>query len=385
VRASLNQSKSFLPSSPGLHTIIYEDFQSAQFLEDHWNNLLAKSSFPNIFLTWEWVTTWWKWFGRGDTLHLIVAFDGSEAVGILPLYTGKVSVFPGFRVKAIRLIGDGGPVFPDYLGPIVGERDVERIIARLSECLLENVGDWNIIKLSGVLPETKSVESFVNVLGQKFMTEIEEGERCPYQPLPSNYKAFVEGLASRRRESVRRVLRKAKKKYDIGFKCYTSVDSVDEAFSLLTTSTRKSLRGQNRNNGFNRSDYLGFHREVAKAFSKRVWLRLYILWFNEVPVAFIYGYFYNRVFWYYQTGFDLAYGSEGPGSIILQLVIESVIGEGAGQFDFLRGDEDYKFHFANHERLTKSISFFRKHGMIYTAIKARHRLSYFVHKIKNEL
>ncbi len=375
----------FSNRSVEIRTSIYKDFQLARFLENSWNNFLQESAFPNIFLTWEWVTTWWKWFGKGASLLLVVACDGSEVVGILPIYMGKTSVFPGFQVNAIRFIGDGGPVFPDYLGPIVREEDVEKIIPVLCQSLLQSLTNWDIIKLSDILPETKPVSALVNVLGQVFIGEKYMGERCPYMPLPSDYNSFLAKLDPRRRESVRRILRKAKKKYDIKFKCYTSVDSVDEAFSLLTDIYKKSLRGQNRNNGFNRSDYLSFHHEVSMAFAKQGWLRLYILWFNEVPVAFIYGYFYNRVFWYYQTGFDLTYSREGPGSIILQLVIESLISEGAVQFDFLRGDEEYKYHFANDERLTKSISFFRKPGMIYAALKARHKLSYLVHKIKNEL
>lgn len=379
---STYQPKLLSSGSSELQTVMYKDFQSAKFLEEDWNDLLFESAFPNIFLTWEWITTWWKWFGKSHSLHLVVAFDGAKAVGILPLYIGKVSIFTGFQINAIRLIGDGGPVFPDYLGPIVREVDAEKVIIRLSQSLFESPAKWDIIKLSDVLPETKPVKSFVDILSQRFITEIYDGERCPYQLLPSDYDAFVAGLNPRRRESVRRVLRKAKKKYDIGFKCYTSDNSVDEAFSLLGNIYQKSLRGQSINNGFNRSDYLGFHREVAKAFSKQGWLRLYVLWFNDIPVAFIYGYFYNNIFWYYQTGYDLAYSNDGPGSIVLQRVIESVIGEGAKEFDFLRGDEDYKFHFASHERRTKTVTIFRKQGMAHMAITARRGFSNFLSRIK---
>lgn len=374
--------RSFLTFHGELQTAVYNDFQSAGFLKDSWINLVKTSVSPNIFLTWEWVTTWWKWFGKGKSLNLVVAFDGLEPVGILPLYIGKVSVFPGFHVNALRLIGDGGPVFPDYLGPVVREEDAKKVILRLSQSLFESPANWDIIKLSDVLPETKPVKGFVDILSQRFITEIYDGDRCPYQLLPSDYDAFVAGLNPRRRESVRRVLRKAKKKYDIGFKCYTSDDSVDEAFSLLVNIYQKSLRGRTRNNGFNRSDYLGFHREVAKAFAKQGWLRLYVLWFNDIPVAFIYGYFYNGIFWYYQTGYDLAYSSDSPGSVILQMVIESVIGEGAREFDFLRGDEDYKFHFASHERRTKTVTIFRKQGMAHMAITARRGFSNFLSRIK---
>ena len=33
-------------------------------LRDEWNDLLRRSRFDTVFLTWEWQSTWWQHLGR---------------------------------------------------------------------------------------------------------------------------------------------------------------------------------------------------------------------------------------------------------------------------------------------------------------------------------
>ena len=103
---------------------IYDNFEEMQYLKERWNDLLVQSTFPNIFLTWEWITTWWKWFGTKRRLTLAIATEGNVIVGITPMCVSKISILPGIRVQAITIIGDGSPVCPDYLTPITKEEDI---------------------------------------------------------------------------------------------------------------------------------------------------------------------------------------------------------------------------------------------------------------------
>jgi CelD/BcsL family acetyltransferase involved in cellulose biosynthesis len=41
-------------------------------LEDIWNPLLQNSSTDNIFLTFEWLSTWWRHFAQGNQLFVMV-------------------------------------------------------------------------------------------------------------------------------------------------------------------------------------------------------------------------------------------------------------------------------------------------------------------------
>lgn len=344
-----------------LHVKIHHDFLFFQKRKDEWNALVMSSSQPNVFLTFEWVSLWWKWFGQNNKLCLLEIIEGNRLVAIVPLYEGFISVLPGMKMLALRFVGDGGPVYPDYLGPILAKDDAH-LMESIADLVMASAGS-NVVAmlLSSMQLDSSDNKALVDFCNKNFSTETSEDEVCPYISLPGDYETFLSGLGRRRRELARRQLRKAEKKFNVRIECCDTADSVDVAFDHLRTIYSKSFRGQELNSCFNRDDYFGFHREVAKSFADNKWLRLYLLWFDERPVAFVYGYMFNNIYWYYQTAYDQEYRDSGAGSVAIQLVIKSVIDQGAKEFDFLRGDEAYKFHFADgHRQMCMARVFIRK-------------------------
>src|SRR5207245_8162107 len=68
------------------------------------------------------------------------------------------------------------------------------------------------------------------------------------------------------------------------------------------------------------------------------------------PAAVLYVFRYNRVFYYFQAGFDPTYGKYSVGLVTMGLAIKSAIEEGVEEYDLLHGDEPYKFHWARAAR-----------------------------------
>lgn len=87
-------------------------------LEEAWNRLLLKSRANNIFLTHEWVRNWWRVYGKGKKLCVLIAEDGQEIIGIAPLYEERVRFFGLLRIKKIRFLGDC------YVGSEIGRAHV---------------------------------------------------------------------------------------------------------------------------------------------------------------------------------------------------------------------------------------------------------------------
>ncbi len=57
-------------------------------MRNDWNALLELSAANEVFLLWEWVSSWWKAFEHGnDDLHILVGnTPEGKMVGIAPLY-----------------------------------------------------------------------------------------------------------------------------------------------------------------------------------------------------------------------------------------------------------------------------------------------------------
>ncbi len=54
-------------------------------LRSEWTELLADSAAPSVFLTWEWLHTWWKHLGGGRRLAMLTVRRGGDAPGSRPV------------------------------------------------------------------------------------------------------------------------------------------------------------------------------------------------------------------------------------------------------------------------------------------------------------
>lgn len=62
----------------------------------------------------------------------------------------------------------------------------------------------------------------------------------------------------------------------------------------------------------------------------------------------------GRLYWWV-TAYDPAYSQYSPGRLLLHFLLEESFKQGHTEFDFLRGNEDYKWYYATHVRLIKDI------------------------------
>jgi CelD/BcsL family acetyltransferase involved in cellulose biosynthesis len=88
-----------------------------------------------------------------------------------------------------------------------------------------------------------------------------------------------------------------------------------------------------------------------------------VLRLDGKPAACLYGFLYSGTFYFYQSGFDAAYGKESVGLVSMGLSIKSAIEEGAEEFDLLHGDEEYKSHWSRQSRELCQLELYPPGGM----------------------
>lgn len=67
-------------------------------------------------------------------------------------------------------------------------------------------------------------------------------------------------------------------------------------------------------------------------------------------VGVLYGFRWADRFAYYQTGWDPRWAADSLGTALVDSAIRSSAAEGVRTFDFLRGDEPYKYRFGAVDR-----------------------------------
>ncbi|MFC1995135.1 GNAT family N-acetyltransferase, partial [Chloroflexota bacterium] len=87
----------------------------------------------------------------------------------------------------------------------------------------------------------------------------------------------------------------------------------------------------------------------ADSLAKAGLLRLGILKLDLLPAAMIMCFDYNDCIYLYNSGYDPQYNSLSVGLLCKVLCIKESIQEGKKRFDFLKGDEAYKYQLGGRE------------------------------------
>ena len=318
-------------------------------LKDEWNPLLEQSAANNIFLTWEWISTWWAYFGKKSQPYIFIArnLENNKLIGIAPLHIHTKKIKDLFLPhRALAFIGTNNAA-PDHLDFIVHpdhEDDIKQhFIAAIQTAKVE----WDILDLDGL----RGNSSIVSLL-----TDQTPGKRCFLEriesatiQLPDSWEEMESALGKNLRYNIRRYDRKMEKEHPEQV-CYQQIKHEETIEKTLTTlldygATVRKKHGE-KHTLANQQMRL-FHQDLAKSFLEKNWLRLYTLDIEEKSIAALYCYAYNTKVFYYQTGYDLAWSQYGPGRQILAHGVRQAIAEQANEFDFLRGEHAYKEDWAN--------------------------------------
>jgi CelD/BcsL family acetyltransferase involved in cellulose biosynthesis len=209
-----------------------------------------------------------------------------------------------------------------------------------------------------------------------WITSVTPGGVCPTIHLSGHtWDSYLATLGAAHRANVRRRLRAIDKGFDARFDLVTGDDARREAMRTLVAFHQ--ARFGERGSAFLTPELRAFHDEATRRAMERGWLRLYTLRLHGAIAAVMYGFAYNRRFYFFQHGFDDRYKAQSIGLVLMAMTIRAAIDEGVDEFDMLWGTEAYKSLWADDRRLLQQIHLFPAHagGRVHRrAIEARRRL-----------
>jgi CelD/BcsL family acetyltransferase involved in cellulose biosynthesis len=314
-------------------------------LEEEWSSLLKSNVLgDNVFLTLDWLSTWWKHFGHGRRLLLLTVEDGNDVIAIAPLTLSKYKL-PFFgSIRKVEFLGVGGS---DYNNFIIVDKESEclRLIANY---LVRNVDGWDWVELREI-PENSENPSYVESLfsGLSFSSNLKLRRRvcnlCPYISLPESFEVFIKRLSKNLRQNLNKYLRRIRKEHGVELKRYDETGfGVREAMNIFVRLHGKRWASKCLPGAFRDLVFLNFHLDVAECFDRNGWLGLYFLMVDDKPVAAQYNFEYGGKMYYYLAGFDPEYSVYSVGNLLTMFILERCICRGFKEYDMMRGDEPYK-------------------------------------------
>jgi CelD/BcsL family acetyltransferase involved in cellulose biosynthesis len=325
-----------------------EDTAGFEKLKEEWNELLESSASNCLFLTWEWLYTWWKHLSDGRKLLIIAVRCDGELVGIAPLAVRPRKLTRLLPFRLVEFLGTGS-VGSDYLDLIIRRGKEHEALQALAEYLAHGK---LMLELAQLKRGTCSAAELASQLRLRNWTHSEAKINiCPFINLARHsWESYLAALGSKNRSDIERRLRNLNQQFDVRFEQALSEEKRREALRLLFALHNMRWRERGGSAAFHTPSLLSFHEELSQLALARGWLRLFILWLDGKPAGARYGFRYHRTFYSYQSGFDPSYGKHGVGLIAVLLAIKSAIAEGTEEYDLLAGTEAYKFRLAREAR-----------------------------------
>jgi CelD/BcsL family acetyltransferase involved in cellulose biosynthesis len=317
-------------------------------MQSEWNELLENSGVDCLFLTWEWLYTWWKHMAENRELSIFAARCGHELIAIAPVAKHPPNLDRGRPFSTLEFLGTG-QVGSDYLDFIVRRGYETQAIDAFAGVLAAKrlVLDWTQLKQPGCM----AARIAQCLAGKGWAVSEARTNVCPFIPLDGHtWESYLATLGSEHRYSFKRKWKRLQQDFTVRTEEVTTEEACLNAVSLVIKL--HNLRWQDRggSDAFCSDALAKFHREWAELARKRGWLRLFVLYLNEKPAACLYGFCYRQTFYFYQSGFDPAFASYGVGLVTMGLAIKKAIEEGDREYDLLHGNELYKSHWSRNSR-----------------------------------
>jgi CelD/BcsL family acetyltransferase involved in cellulose biosynthesis len=172
---------------------------------------------------------------------------------------------------------------------------------------------------------------------------VEVEDVCPVIQLPDTWDEYLMMLSGKQRHEVRRKLRRATAEANTRFYIVESEQELQDQMQTFIDLHQKSAPEKDQ---FMDPQMQGFFFEVTKVLQEQGWLQLAFVEMDGYKAAALLNFDYAGAILVYNSGYDpLQFRHLSPGIIVTARCIELAIELGRTKFDFLRGDEVYKYRF----------------------------------------
>ncbi len=312
---------------------IFEDPACFEILADEWLTLLDQSSTNYIFQSPQFLKIWWESLGNGK-LQVVTLRDenkNNQLVGVAPWFVHEEN-----DQKELAFVGCVN--VSDYLDLII-DRDYEHEAhVALSQQLQAHLF-WDKLYLCS-LPEKSPTIAWMKHL----FPELKQTQQdvSPAIDLPDSWEDYLNSLKRKQRHEIKRKWRRLEET-EYEFELITDPAAATQATGDFIRLHKLSSAEKE---DFWDDHHLQFFRQLIPAMAAQGWLKLYFLIIQNQRAASMLVFDYNNQYLLYNSGFDPQQFKElSTGNLLTAYTLQEAIRQGRSKYDFLRGDEEYKFRF----------------------------------------
>lgn len=309
---------------------------SAEFAEikDAWTHLFLQNHNQSVFLSWEWLSAWWEIYGEEKELWILIAQDSNTIVGIAPLVL-TVQKRAGIKLRVLQTMGM--PLVD--VGGFLITNESKKITLAFLAYINQHKNFWDILEFNEFVEDGVETATQGSFFAEKKYPVLKQSTEHYYIPTHEDWLSYYDNLSKKFRKNLRRSLRNADKLGKVKFKAYTGHDVNWDVFEKIIEINRHAHYPRLAHSQSEQK----FHQELLKNIAHTARFSVYLLFIDEKPAAYEYGFYHNGRFEDWRAGFDTRYDTTvSIGKLLSLKITEHAFGQGYKEIDFMRGDEDYK-------------------------------------------
>ncbi len=304
-----------------------------------WTQLLNQSAWKHLFLTHEFLYTWWKHLAASASLRIFCVRRGPNLVASMPLMLTRTRLAK-CPVRRLESIGSGW----GYGGAIFNQGGTDCLQQLVSAVAATD--HWHVFQLSKLhdppqhLPD-RLYEAFPP---DRFVHETIR-TAVPYISLQMTWEQYLAERSARFRRNIRN---RTKRLHRMGRPTFVHVVSGEsppldqvQIMEYLGTIAGRSWKAKAGKAINSEPKIFRYYSELVQKLYETGALDVCILFVDKRPAAYVLGAVYNREFVEIDICYDDAFASCSPGKLARNHVLECYGNRGLDRYDLIE-DYDHK-------------------------------------------
>jgi CelD/BcsL family acetyltransferase involved in cellulose biosynthesis len=338
-----------------MHIDVIDRFSEFEARRHNWDAVYEADPEAQFFLSWQWLADWLTthrtiWFVLAGKRHE----TDEEYAAFLPLrMRTDFDKKHGFTNE----IFPAGAGFSDYTGILAESEFESEAVPAFAEYIKRKL-NWAQFKIENLTMSDRRRRLFLrafdkdhfvhNRISYKFPGDSTDHSICPLIHLPASWDEYLDTLSPNNRQKIRRLLKKVESSENFRI-TWSDAKSIDENLSMLLNFWKiKWLPSK----GAQRADEIvSLNQWMLSRCAKGGALFLPVFWHADRPVAALATLVdrSKRSLLFFITGRDETYREMPAGYLLHAYSIRHAIAHGFTTYEFLKGNEPYKYLFGPQE------------------------------------
>ncbi len=332
------------PTNAALRLQTFTSFDDAQAIAAQWDALTTRLD-GSLYMTFSWCQIWWRHYGAGRELRLIIVRADEELAGVLPFFIDRLWL-PVGGARVAKLVGSDSTVAL-VEPPVRPGVAAEAFALAMKQLYVADRADMvHVGPCSGTSAQLDALRESAAAIGDvaKLVRDRVSGSHTVFE-MPDGFDAYLRSLSKNHRSNYRRNVNKLNKTFNFGVDVVRDAYTLEREFEDFVEMHQAQWKAVNKLGHFD--DWPGsreFSRDLVRTLARTDRVRLIRLLADDQVVAYYWCFGMNgRYYWRLPAR---ATGKEWDqfalGRVGLMKMMESAAAEGVTAIEAGTGRYEYK-------------------------------------------